>query len=54
MTVGSGCADRPWTGSSVPDQPFELQHHADVLVVGPNGDPVLPVDADGNELYRYP
>ncbi|MFG2335636.1 hypothetical protein [Streptomyces yangpuensis] len=53
VTVGAAGADRPWTGNSVPDEPFELQYLADMLVVWPYGDLVLILDADGNELYRY-
>ncbi|MGW2273141.1 hypothetical protein [Streptomyces yangpuensis] len=54
VTVGEAGADRPWSGSSVPDGPFELQYLADMLVVWPYGDLVLLLDAAGNELYRYP
>ncbi|MFD5882087.1 hypothetical protein [Streptomyces yangpuensis] len=54
VTVGRTDTDRPWTGTSVPDEPFELQYLADMLVVWPYGDLVLLLDAAGNELYRYP
>ncbi|MFJ1569388.1 hypothetical protein ACIOG8_35115 [Streptomyces erythrochromogenes] len=54
VTMGRPDTNRPWTGTSVPDEPFELQYLADTLVVWPYGDLVLLLDAAGNELYRYP
>uniref|UniRef100_A0AAU2K0U7 Uncharacterized protein n=1 Tax=Streptomyces sp. NBC_00049 TaxID=2903617 RepID=A0AAU2K0U7_9ACTN len=54
VTVGTADAERPWSGTTVPDEPFELQYYADQLVIWPYGDLVLIVDADGNELYRLP
>ncbi|MFC9819689.1 hypothetical protein ACFWG6_12815 [Streptomyces erythrochromogenes] len=53
VTVGKAGADLPWSGTSVPDEPFELQYLADTLVVWPYGDLVLVLDASGNELYRF-
>ncbi|MFD5511548.1 hypothetical protein ACFWIB_27785 [Streptomyces sp. NPDC127051] len=53
VTVGEADAQRPWSGTTAPDEPFELDYYPDQLVVWPNGRLVLILDAAGNELYRF-
>ncbi|MFI6144509.1 hypothetical protein [Streptomyces sp. NPDC051109] len=52
MTVGEADAERPWSGTSAPDEPFDVDYYPDQLVVWPHGLLVLILDTAGNELYR--
>ncbi|MBT2477467.1 hypothetical protein [Streptomyces sp. ISL-94] len=54
VTVGTPGSDRPWSGTTVPNEPFQLDHHPDTLVVWANGDLTIIEDASGNELIRWP
>ncbi|MFK0046236.1 hypothetical protein ACIQU4_19460 [Streptomyces sp. NPDC090741] len=53
VTVGEADAVRPWSGTTAPDEPVELDCYPDQLVVRPNGRLVLVLDAARNELYRF-
>ncbi|MFG2985780.1 hypothetical protein ACGFYQ_31755 [Streptomyces sp. NPDC048258] len=51
IAVGTADEERPWWGTTVPDEPFQVEYYPDQLVVWVNGDPLI-VDSAGNELYR--
>ncbi|MEU9143631.1 hypothetical protein [Streptomyces sp. NPDC048349] len=54
VTVGTAGSDRPWLGTDVPNEPFQLDHHPDTLVVWANGELSIIEDDAGNELVRWP